>query len=135
MPETGTPIYRSERVSLRQPSEPARDGSVIQPAVDQKPPEPSPWLARSLARAQARGRLETEMRALAVDLLGRCQPGELPTDCTAWLAAAIEAAVKPVCDASLAALAKTLDAQLAAAPPGVLQRLQAAEARHDAGCF
>ncbi|MCZ7538305.1 MAG: hypothetical protein M5T61_21810 [Acidimicrobiia bacterium] len=75
------------------------------------------------------------MRALAVDLLGRCQHGELPTDCTAWLAAAIEAAVKPVCDASLAALAKTLDAQLAAAPPRVLQRLQAAEARHDAGCF
>lgn len=132
---TGTPTDRVERIAPRQPSEAAPNCHVIRRAGDQKRPGPSPWLARSLARTQAWGRLETEMRALAVDLLGRCQPGELPTDCTEWLAAAIEAAVRPVCDASLAALAEALDAQLAAAPPGVLQRLQAAEARHDAGCF
>jgi hypothetical protein len=75
------------------------------------------------------------MRAIAVDLLGRCQPGELRADCADWLAAAIEAAVANVCDASLAALAQTLDARLAAAPPEFAQRLREAEARHDAGLF
>jgi hypothetical protein len=75
------------------------------------------------------------MRAIAGDLLGRCQPGELPTDCADWLAAAIGAAVAHVCDASLEALAEMLDAQLAAAPPGFAQRLREAEARHDAGLF
>jgi hypothetical protein len=75
------------------------------------------------------------MRAIAGDLLGRCQPGELQTDCADWRAAAIEAAVAHVCDASLAALAGTLDARLAAGPPGFAQRLREAEARHDAGFF
>jgi hypothetical protein len=75
------------------------------------------------------------MREIAADLLGRCQPGELQTDCADWLAAAIKAAVAHVCDASLVALAETLDARLAAAPPGFVQRLREAEARHDAGFF
>jgi hypothetical protein len=92
-------------------------------------------LARSLERTHARLRLESEMRAIAGDLVGRCQPGELQTDLADWLAAAIEAAVANVCDASLAAIAETLDARLAAAPPGLAQRLRDAEARHDAGLF
>jgi hypothetical protein len=75
------------------------------------------------------------LRAIAGDLLGRCQPGELSTDGAKWLAAAIDAAVTRVCDASLAALAETLDARLAAAPPGIVRRLREAEARHDAGHF
>jgi hypothetical protein len=108
---------------------------VIQPSLDQTGPELSPWLARSLVRTQAWSRLETDLRAIAVDLLGRSQPGELPTDCAEWVATAIEGAVTRVCDASLAALAETLDARLAAAPPGVAQRLREAEARHDAGQF
>lgn len=75
------------------------------------------------------------MRAIAVDLIGRCQPGELPTDAAEWVATSIEAAVTRVCEASLAALAETLDTRLAAAPPGVALRLREAEARHDAGHF
>jgi hypothetical protein len=97
------------------------------------PTEPSPWLARSLARTGARRRLEAELRAIAVDLLGRCQPGELPDDCAEWLATTVEGAVTRVCDSSLAALAEMLESRLGAAPPRVVRHLDEAEVRHDAG--
>jgi hypothetical protein len=103
-------------------------------AVPPRPPR-SPWLTRSLARTGARRRLETEVRAIAVDLLGRCQPGELPDDGAAWLATAAEAAVTRVCESSMAALAEALDAELRAAPPAIVRRCCEAEVRHDAGYF
>jgi len=112
-----------ERNGLSEPSEPKAAGVA----------ERSPFLARSLARTGARSRLEAELRAIAVDLLGGCQPGELPNECADWLATTVEAAVTRVCDASLAALAETLSSRLAAAPPGVAPRLRDAEARNDAG--
>lgn len=96
-------------------------------------PQPSPWLARSLTRTEARSRLESELRAIAVDLLGRSQPGELPNDCAEWVASTVEAAVARVGASSLAALAQALDARLDVAPPGVARRLHEAEVRHDAG--
>jgi hypothetical protein len=126
-------MYRLERRQLREPSEPMQERPVIRPAFRQTRPELSPWLARSLARTEARSRLETDLRAIAVDLLGRCQPGELPSDCAEWLAATVEAAVTRVCDSSLAALTQTLDSRLDAAPPGFARRLRDAEVRHDAG--
>jgi hypothetical protein len=73
------------------------------------------------------------MRAIAVDLLGRCQPGELPGDCAEWLATTVEAAVSGVCESSLTALTEALDSQLEAAPPDFARRLREAEVRHDAG--
>jgi hypothetical protein len=126
-------MYRLERRQLRQPSEPRQEMLAVRPAFPQTHPELSPWLARSLARTKARSRLETELRAIAVDLLGRCQPGELPSDCAEWLAATVEAGVTGVCDSSLGALAQTLDSLLDAAPPGFARRLREAEVRHDAG--
>jgi hypothetical protein len=96
-------------------------------------PERSRWMVRSLTRTLAQGRLERELRAIAVDLLGRCQPDELPHDCAAWLATAVEEAVTRVCGSSLSALAETLDARLEAAPPWIARRLREAEVRHDAG--
>ena len=90
-------------------------------------------MARSLARTGARGRLDAELHAIAVDLLGRSQPDELPGDCAAWLAATVEEAVDRIRDSSLSALAEALDSRLDAAPPGVARRLRDAEARHDAG--
>jgi hypothetical protein len=107
--------------------------STIRPALSRTPAEPSPLLARSLARTGARSRFETELRAIAVDLLGRCQPGELPNDCAEWLATTVEAAVTRVCDSSLAVLAETLDSRLDAAPRWIVRRLEEAEVRHDAG--
>lgn len=110
-----------------------KDRRTIRPALSRTPAQPSPLLARSLARTGARSRLETELRAIAVDLLGRCQPGELPSDCAEWLAETIDAAVARVCDSSLASLAETLDSRLDAASPRVARCLDEAEIRHDAG--
>ena len=101
--------------------------------MGERRPKPSPWLARSLVRTGARRRLEAELRALASDVLGRPQPGELPTDCAEWVAATIDAAVSHVCDTSLDDLAQTLEEQLEAAPSAYLRRLQEAAIRHDAG--
>jgi hypothetical protein len=119
----------------RSPTRPTEDRPTIRPALSRTPAEPSPLLARSLARTGARSRLETELRAIAVDLLGRCQPGELPNACAEWLATTLEAAVTRVCDSSLAVLAETLDSRLDAAPRGIARRLEEAEVRHDAGYF
>ena len=96
--------------------------------------ERSPWMVRSLARTYAQRRLEREVRAIAVDLLGRCQADDLPDDCAEWFANTVDDAVTRVCDSSLTALADTLDARLAAAPSWIARRLREAEARHDAGC-
>jgi hypothetical protein len=117
----------------RSPTRPMEDRPTIRPALSRTPAQPSPMLARSLARTGARSRLETGLRAIAVDLLGRCQPGELPNDCAEWLATTVEAAVTRVCDSSLAVLAETLDSWLYTAPRGIARRLEEAEVRHDAG--
>jgi hypothetical protein len=117
----------------RSPTRPMEGRPAIRPALSRTSAEPSPLLARSLARTGARSRLETELRAIAVDLLGRCQPGELPNDCAEWLATTLEAAVTRVCDSSLAVLAETLDTRLDAAPRSIVRRLEEAEVRHDAG--
>lgn len=122
-------MYQVERSPTRRMEDP----STIRAALSRTPAERSPLLARSLARTGARSRLEAELRAIAVDLLGRCQPGELPDDCVEWLATTVAGAVTRVCDSSLAALAETLDSRLGAAPPWVVRHLDEAEVRHDAG--
>ena len=126
-------LYQVERRDLREPPEPKRERPAIRSPFREKRAGPSPWLARSLTRTGARSRLEAELRVIAVDLLGRCQPGELPNDCADWVATTVEAAVTRVCDSSLAALAEVLDSHLDAAPRGVTQRIHEAEVRHDAG--
>jgi hypothetical protein len=125
-------VYGIEGRQLREPANVRQEPPRIRPALGQTR-QPSRWLARSLARTAARNRLETELRAIAVDLLGRSQPGDLPSDCAEWLATTVEAAVSAVCESSLAALAETLDSRLDAAPPEFAQRLREAEVRHDAG--
>jgi hypothetical protein len=110
-----------------------KDRPAIQLGLTGIPGELSPLLAISLARTGARSRLETELALIAVDLLGRCEPGELPNDCAEWVASTVEAAVARVCDSSLTALAEVLASRLNAAPPGIARRLEEAEARHHAG--
>jgi hypothetical protein len=128
-------MYGLERRQPREPAKPTLERLAVRPAFGQTQCQQSRWLARSLARTAARSRLEDELRAIAVDLLGRCQPGELPSDCAEWLATTVEAAVTRVCDSTLAAMTETLDMHLDAAPPGVARRLREAEVRHDAGHF
>ena len=95
----------------------------------------SPALARSLMRIGARSRIEGELRAIAIDLLGPYGSDELPAECAAWVHTTIETAVSGVGDSSLASLANALDTLLATAPPDVARRLDEARIRHDAGFF
>ena len=129
------PVYQSLRVDLRSPApDDLRLGRDID-GYDRYPERPpiSPRLARSLTRARARSRLEGELRAISRDALGAHQHDELPTECAAWLATTIEAAVASVCDETLAALADVLGARLAVMPATVAGRLRDVELRHDAG--
>ncbi len=114
----------------------ARDERLAPRSIVEDEPVPtrvSPRLGRALARTGARTRLAGELREIATDLLGRCQPDELPTDSAAWLVATVDAAVANVCDSALEALVVALDSRLATAPAALVRRLDAAEARHDVG--
>ncbi|HEY3524544.1 MAG TPA: hypothetical protein VGK63_12665 [Candidatus Limnocylindrales bacterium] len=93
----------------------------------------TPGIGRRALRVGARGRLESELRAIALDLLGPFPSDELPADVAMWIDAAAESAVTSVCDASLSRLIEALDTRRATAPPIVLRRLDDAAARHDAG--
>jgi len=129
------PVYQSLRAEPRSPGpdDLRRDRQVSRSDKHLKPSPISPRLARSLARARARSRLEGELMAIARDALGPHPSDELPSDCAAWLATTIETAVASVCDETLAALADALDSRLSVMPPTVARRLRDVELRHDAG--
>jgi hypothetical protein len=117
----------------RPTTRPMDDRPATTPSLDQPVGLRSPLLARSLVRTGARRRLEMELRAIAGDLLGGCQPGDLPSDCAEWLDATVDAAVRTSCESALAALTEILQSRLDAAPREVARRLEDAEVRHDAG--
>ena len=129
------PVYQSRGVDGRSPAPDDIGVAVDSDGRDRPPKRPpiSPRLARSLARARARSRLEGELRAISRDALGAHQNDELPTDCAAWLATTIEAAVASVCDETLAALADALDARHPVKPATVAPRHRDVEQPHDAG--
>jgi hypothetical protein len=86
-----------------------------------------------MSRVGARRRLEDELRAIAVDLLGPNEADEFPAACTTWIAIATKAAVSKVCDTTLEALVRELDARLADVPPDVIRQLRRARLRHEIG--
>ncbi len=88
--------------------------------------------ARAL-RVGARRRLETELRAIAVDLLGPFESDELPPGLATWVEATAERAVATVCDESLAALIAALESRVMSAPRAFVESLEDVAARHDAG--
>lgn len=93
----------------------------------------SPRLSRRATVIGAEGRLEHEIRALAIDLLGPAGPAELSPEAARWLSAAAETAVRAVRDGSLSILVAALDRLVEAAPPSVLAELDEARDRHDIG--
>jgi len=104
------------------------------------PPDSHPSISRPARRMGSRAvrigahdRLRSELRSIAIDLLGPFASDELPSDVSTWIDAATEGAVASVCDASLSGLIDALESRRAAAPPAVLHRLDDAAARHDAG--
>jgi hypothetical protein len=90
-------------------------------------------LGRRVARVQAKGRLEAELRSIAVDLLGPNEADEFPATCADWVETTTEAAVTRVTNAALEALVHELDSLIVAVPPDVARQLDRAKARHDAG--
>jgi hypothetical protein len=90
-------------------------------------------LARRASRIGAPGRLETELRSIALDLLGMNESRDLPAVGRDWVARATEQAVSTVRDAALDALVTRLDSLLAGAPPQVARDLDRAKARMEAG--
>ena len=119
-----------------------RDGRPSVDDPDQSAPlvEPNrrhetavPGLAREVARVGAQGRLEGELRSIAIDLLGPNEADEFPAACASWVATTIESVVSRVSDSVLEALVHGLDPLLVAVPPDVARHLERAKARHDAG--
>ncbi len=90
-------------------------------------------LERRATEVGAAVRLERELRNLTADLLGAYQPGDVSPETATWVATATEAAVRPVRDASLAALTRALDVLLEVAPPQVCRQLEKARERHETG--
>lgn len=93
----------------------------------------SPPLDRRATSVMARARLRSELRSIALDLLGRCEPDELPADAAAWVENATETAVSAVCDRSIRALIQALETTVASAPRDVLHRLDESAIRRDLG--
>jgi hypothetical protein len=89
--------------------------------------------AGQIGRAGARGRLERELRSIAINLLGPNEADESSVACAAWIAATMSTTVSKVCDTALDALVRELDARLADAPPDVVRELRRARLRHEAG--
>ncbi len=82
---------------------------------------------------EARSRLDAELRAIALDLLGLFQGDELPGECAAWVRTTIEAAVSEVSEPAVSVLALRLTSALGDAPRYVSSRIDAARLRHEAG--
>lgn len=93
----------------------------------------SAGLARRAVAVDARKRLEREIRAIALDLLGPTDAAGLSPECAAWLSAATDATVGAVRDGSLSVLIGALDRLLASAPRSVVSELDEARDRRDLG--
>lgn len=90
-------------------------------------------LAREVTRVEAHGRLEGELRSIAVDLLGPNESDEFPLACANWVATTTEVVVSRVSDSALEALVRGLDSLLVTVPPDVARHLYRAKTRHEAG--
>jgi hypothetical protein len=84
-------------------------------------------------QVEARKPLASELRALALDMLGLYQPEDVPAECAAWVRTTVEAAVSDVCDPAIAALTRRLNAELRLAPSDVARRIDDARLRREAG--
>lgn len=90
-------------------------------------------LDRHAARAMARARLRSELRSIALELLGPCEPGDVSREMAAWIDKATETAVSGALDTSMSALMQSLETAVAGAPIHLVDRLAQAAVRRDAG--
>lgn len=92
-------------------------------------------LARRAAAIGVRRRLEREIRAIVLDLIGSGDAAELSPESREWLAAAADAAVGAVRDGSLSVLIGALESLLESVPPSVGAELNEARDRQDVGAL
>jgi hypothetical protein len=92
-----------------------------------------PRLISTLRQVEARRQLDSELRAIALDLLGLYEAEELPRECALWVRTTVEAAVSEVSEPAVSVLALRLRSALRAAPTDVARRIDAARLRHEAG--
>jgi hypothetical protein len=97
------------------------------------PENPLPRAIPHTRQMDARSRLRSELRGIALDLVGLYQVEEMPRECATWVRTTIEAAVAEVCDPTVAALTRRLSAELLVAPADVARRIDMARRRHEAG--
>lgn len=103
------------------------------PRTEAPSASPRTRMARRVTAIAARSRLERELRAIVLDLLGPADPAWLPEATRTWVDSTTGDAVEAVCDESLATLVKHLDAVMATAPRDVRMRLDAAAEQVTAG--
>ncbi len=108
-----------------------RSATLVAP--NQRHESLAPGLARRIARVGAQGRLEGELRSIAIDLLGPNESDEFPAACADWVAVTTEVVVSKVTDSALEALVQGLDSLLVAVPPDVARHLDRAKSRQEAG--
>jgi len=87
----------------------------------------------SSRQVEARSRLDSELQAIALDLLGLYDVEELPRECTTWVRTAIKEAVSEISDPAVSELALRLRSALRGAPADVARRIDAARLRHEVG--
>jgi len=90
-------------------------------------------LDRRATAVKARARLRAEIRSISLDILGLCDPADLPAEMAAYVEGATEDVASSVCEISMAALLDSIGATIAEAPPAVVACLALAAVRRDAG--
>jgi hypothetical protein len=99
-------------------------------------PSPPRALPRGIASArqlEARHRLASELRMIALDLLGLYEAEEMSGECARWVRTTIESAVAEICDPAISTLTHRLAAELRVAPSDVARRIDLTRRRHEAG--
>ncbi len=92
-------------------------------------------LARRASAIGARYRLEREIRAIALDLVGPSDASGLSRETADWVSATADSVVGAVRDGSLTVLIGALERLLESVPPSVGAELDEAHARQDLGAL
>jgi hypothetical protein len=87
----------------------------------------------SARQLEARHRLASELRMIALDLLGLYEAEEMSGECARWVRTTIESAVAEICDPAVSTLTRRLAAELRVAPSDVARRIDLTRQRHEAG--
>lgn len=126
-------MYVGSRTLLMEPGASSGMSATVHGAPIDDEGSLSPMMQPRVARAMAWSRLHGALRAITIDILGPCEPQDLPDELAAWVNGAAETAATAVCERSLAALIQSLETSIALAPRGVVHQLNVAALRYNVG--